>query len=399
MRLTLLSHFIGRGGSTGFFLQLHDFFRSCGHEVNLVVGHDAPDPMANEYTVVPAGQGWRERMRAYVRTIEATRPDAVYTICGQEEFEVLRFLRCARALHCGCIEQHEYADLPLWHRQLEPYNELRTTHTPDLLDCVKGSGAYPIQLAYCPHRLPEVFLKAPDLGAWPSKSRNGRVNVCYLSRLEKYQKRSHWLPEIMERCERAGGQLHWHLYGTGPAEADVRAGVLRAGLAESVTFHGWKEPEQLAQELGQHDLFFLCSRWEGLPAAMVEAMLCGLACVVPNFPAGMTFMVKDGGGWLFEATSPKASAEALLNAVSDRAALQRKRQEAQTIARALHARDVIDGHLRHVEDLLKNLKFNGHVAPLETSQPMKLVTTPVRMKRAIVSGWNRIFPGAAARPV
>ena len=72
MRLTLLSHFIGRGGSTGFFIQLRDFFQSCGHEVSLVVGHDAPDPMAKEYRVAPSvpGQNWRQRMLAYVRTIE-----------------------------------------------------------------------------------------------------------------------------------------------------------------------------------------------------------------------------------------------------------------------------------------------------------------------------------------
>src|SRR6476620_4274918 len=107
MRLTLLSHFIGRGGSTGFFLQLRDFFQSCGHDLSLVVGNDAADRQAEDYSVVPgaAGQGWRERMRAYVSAIEETRPDVVYTTCGREEFEVLRFLRYPRALHCGCIEQ------------------------------------------------------------------------------------------------------------------------------------------------------------------------------------------------------------------------------------------------------------------------------------------------------
>src|SRR5262249_48388667 len=156
-----LSHFIGRGGSTGFFLQLRDFFQGCGHEVELVVGHDAPDPMAKHYHVVPIvpRQPWRDRMREYVRVIESTKPDVVYPISGQEEFEVLRFLQVPRALHCGCIEQHEYADLPLWHRQLEPFTEFRSTHTPDLLEKVKGDPRYGIKLAYVPHRLPEVFLQ------------------------------------------------------------------------------------------------------------------------------------------------------------------------------------------------------------------------------------------------
>lgn len=396
MRLTLLSHFIGRGGSTGFYIQLRDFFESRGHQVSLVVGHDAPDPMAEEYHVVPqvkAG-GWRARMREYVRVILETKPDAVYTICGQEEFEVLRFVPCARALHCGCIEQHEYADLPLWHRQLEPYNELRTTHTPDLLEKVKGNGRYPIQLAYCPHRLPEVFLQAPDLPTGKLGRSDGVIDVCFLSRLENFQKRVHWLPEIMQRCRKAGAKLHWHIYGTGPAEPQFRDGVAKGGLTDEVTFHGWKEADFLAGRLSQHDVFFLCSRWEGLPAAMVEAMLCGLACVVPNFPAGMTFMVQDGGGWIYDANSPADCAEALVRAVSNRDTLDQKRREAQRIARSLHSRDVIDGHLHHVENLLKNLKFNGNVADLNRSRPMKLVRFPVLLRRRWFELRNRLWPAA-----
>jgi glycosyltransferase involved in cell wall biosynthesis len=393
MRLTLLSHFIGRGGSTGFFIQLADFFREAGHEVSLVVGYDAPDPMADKYHVVPSspGQEWRARMREYVRVIEETKPDVVYTVSGREEFEVFRFLRCARALHCGCIEQHEYADLPLWHKQLDPYSELRTTHTPDLLERVKGDPRYQIKLAYCPHRLPEVFLHAQDVVTHHRP--HGAIDVCYLSRLEKFQKRSHWLPEIMRRCHHAGARLHWHIYGTGPAEPEVRSGVEKAGLSANVTFHGWKEADEIAASLGQHDVFFLCSRWEGLPAAMVEAMLCGLACVVPNFPAGMTFMVQDGGGWLFNADSPKASAEALLRAVADPKLLQKTRRDAQEIARTLHARKVIDGHLWHVEELLRGLRFNGNVADLATARPMKLVRFPALLRRRWLDVRRRLGVG------
>jgi glycosyltransferase involved in cell wall biosynthesis len=393
MRLTLLSHFIGRGGSTGFFLQLAEFFRDAGHEVALVVGHDAPDPMAKQYLVVPqpAPKSWRSRMQEYVRVIEATRPDVVFTTCGQEEFEVLRFLRFPRALHCGCVEQHEYADLPLWYRQLEPYTELRTTHTPDMLERVKATRSYSIQLAYAPHRLPEVFLHAPDVDQLLAQRKDDTVQICYLSRIEKFQKRVHWLPLIMQQCAAAGAKLHWHIYGTGPAEAELRAGIAKAELTDSVTFYGWQEPEYVAPRLGQHDLFFLCSRWEGLPAAMVEAMLCGLACLVPNFPAGMTFMIQNGGGWAYEAHSPDACAQALLKAVSDRALLNKTRRDAQRIVRGLHDRNVVDGHLWQVEKLLSTLQFNGNVADLSSAQPMKLVTFPVLLRRKLMGVKRRLF--------
>ena len=124
---------------------------------------------------------------------------------------------------------------------------------------------------------------------------------------------------------------------------------------------------------------------------MVEAMLCGLACLVPNFPAGMTFMVKDGGGWVFDADSPARSAEALLRVVRDREGLKKKRFEAQAIAHALHSRKVIDAHLDHVADLLAQLKFNGNVASLDSARPMKIVRLPVLLKRRWLELRNRLW--------
>ncbi|MFO1499637.1 MAG: glycosyltransferase [Verrucomicrobiota bacterium] len=393
MRLTLLSHFIGRGGSTAFFIQIRDFMASRGHQVSLVVGRDAPDPMAEQYQVVPfqPNQRWRDRMREYVRVIQATQPDAVYTTSGQEEFEVLRFLKCPRALHCLCIEQHEYSDLPLWHRQLQPYTELRTANTPDLLERVKGTPPHRIQLACAPYRLPEVFLRAPDVKpSRPGPARDA-IEVCFLGRLDKFQKRVHWLPEIMSRCQSQGVRIRWHIYGSGPAEPELRDGIAKAGLGDEVKFHGWQGPELLAATLGAHDLFFLCSRWEGLPAAMVEAMLCGLACVVPNCPAGMTYMLEKGGGRVYEAESPAAAAAALAEAATDPIRLARWRSEAQAIARALNAREVVDGQLGHVADLLEKLPFNGNAADLNSARPMKLVTLPVLLRRRWTHLKNRLW--------
>ena len=64
-----------------------------------------------------------------------------------------------------------------------------------------------------------------------------------------------------------------------------------------MTFHGWVDAETMARELPSHHLLFLCSRFEGLPIVLPEAMLCGMACVVPALQAGLRYLIGQGGGW------------------------------------------------------------------------------------------------------
>src|SRR5207244_4650774 len=123
-------------------------------------------------------------------------------------------------------------------------------------------------------------------------------------------------PAIIEGCQLAGRNFRWHIYGQGPLQTGIKADLQRRNLADKVCFHGWVDATTLAARLPLHDLFFLCSRWEGLPVAMVEAMLCGLACVVPEHPDGITYALREGGGWLYDARSPRACAIALIAATS-----------------------------------------------------------------------------------
>src|SRR5882724_7621450 len=120
MRITLLSHFPGKGGSTILLAQLAEFLRGLNHEIAVVVGDDCADPILRDYAVVrqtPEG-GWRQRMAAYVEAIRATEPDVVYSFSGKDEFDVFRFLSCPRIRHVSSIEQHVFTDIPFWIRQV-----------------------------------------------------------------------------------------------------------------------------------------------------------------------------------------------------------------------------------------------------------------------------------------
>src|SRR5262245_1333556 len=101
MRISFLTHFPGRGGSTALVVQLQRFFRSRGHETTVLVGADSPDPLLDDYLVFQPSEGadWRQRLREYRDLVESTRPDVVYFVSGFEEADLLRFLKHVRVRH------------------------------------------------------------------------------------------------------------------------------------------------------------------------------------------------------------------------------------------------------------------------------------------------------------
>jgi len=387
VRITFLSHFPGRGGSTTFLLQLRSFFESMGHSTSVVVGADSRDALLPDRIVVPRprAENWRGRMELYKEVAERTKPDLVYAISGTEEFDVLRFLSCARVVHFFSLEQHEYLNILHCLRQLGPFNEARTANTPDVLDELRSNGSFHSLRLLAPYRISKEFFSAPEANSLRDSRRGDAIDICFVGRLEAFQKRAHWLPQIISSCAQSGRRFAWHIYGDGPVGESLREAMRNNREVANVQFHGWLEAGALARRLPMHDLLFMCSRWEGLPIAMVEAMLCGQACVVPAIPAGMTYLLSRGGGWLYEATSPQACAAALIAATADRNLLQQRRQEAQRIARELFAMEKTERDLNALENALRRLQFNGRVLSINRARKFRNVPLRVAVRRRILN--------------
>jgi glycosyltransferase involved in cell wall biosynthesis len=379
MRITFLSHFPGRGGSNVMLQQIEEYLHSRGHETTILVGEDSPDPMLPKYAVAtpdPAGsQDWKARVRGLQMATERTRPDLVYSISGLNELNVLRYLRCPRVRHVFSLEQHDYIDMLYCLAQVDGFAEAITANTPDVLEQIRSVCRMPTRMVVAPYRFGRAYVDVPDLRPESNGPRDRPVEVCFVGRLETYQKQVHWLPEIIRLCQQHGRDLRWHIYGDGPAEAAMHQELAQSGCATLVSFHGWRGPADLAKRLPGHDVFFLCSRWEGLPLSLVEAMLCGLACVVPAIPAGITFALARGGGWTYEAVSPQAGAQALLAATADPTTLRQQRVAAQRLARAAFIGEVVEKQLEQLDHELRQLVFNQRF--LQIHRPRKLRWAPL----------------------
>lgn len=119
------------------------------------------------------------------------------------------------------------------------------------------------------------------------------------------------LAELTER--------EWSLtiVGDGPRRADLQAQAARLGIAERITFSGWKTGAKLATAYSEANLFAYASRHEGMPNALLEAMASGLPAVATRI-AGNEELVADGEtGLLVPSEDPAALRAALAKLIDD----------------------------------------------------------------------------------
>ena len=69
------------------------------------------------------------------------------------------------------------------------------------------------------------------------------------------------------------------LAGDGPSLEDVKALAKDLGVEDIVSFPGTLDTEEIQRLLVGADLFVQASLWEGMPAAVLEAMAAGVAVV------------------------------------------------------------------------------------------------------------------------
>lgn len=90
-----------------------------------------------------------------------------------------------------------------------------------------------------------------------------------------YQKAPEHFVEAARRVRTQGVQFLW--IGSGAAYADTQRRIVRAGMADRIRLLG--DRDDVARLLPAFDLFAMSSRYEGIPCALVEAMVVGVPAV------------------------------------------------------------------------------------------------------------------------
>ena len=138
-----------------------------------------------------------------------------------------------------------------------------------------------------------------------------------------------------------------HLVGAGPGESAAHALAAELGLTSRVRFLGRLAPDAVWAALNRFAVSVLSSRSEGMPNAVLEAMLAARPVVATRVP-GMDEVVRHGiTGYLVPPADPGALAAAITQLLKDPAGAARMGAAGRARALTAHGPD------RMVEDFLR----------------------------------------------
>jgi glycosyltransferase involved in cell wall biosynthesis len=111
------------------------------------------------------------------------------------------------------------------------------------------------------------------------------------------------------------GNLQLVLIGSGPEESSVHREAVRLGIEHCIRFMGTRNdvPEQLQKA----DIFWMPSKWEGLPIACIEAMSCRLPVVASRVGGLPELVIHGQTGFLINPDSHTQLAEATSKLLQD----------------------------------------------------------------------------------
>jgi glycosyltransferase involved in cell wall biosynthesis len=157
-------------------------------------------------------------------------------------------------------------------------------------------------------------LRSREEVPWPGDS--GPTHLACVGRLEPRAKGQDLLFQVLAQPKWRERPLFLNLFGKGGSEQSLRCLASQLQL-ESVRFHG--HLSDLHRVWATNHALILPSRFEGLPLAIVEAMLCARPVLTTDI-AGNAQLVRDGVNG-FVAAAPAAS---LLDEALERAWQRRK---------------------------------------------------------------------------
>ena len=363
-RVSLVLHKFSRGGSDRVAAYLASGFRDAGMDVELTVlcrGGEVENYLVDLVDDIPIrylGRASRSRawdlvrtLPALVRHLRALRPDAVVSTANNTALATaaavaVAGLRGTRLLlkttnpiassrHAGLAKAVRRWTYRLAFRRTTAVWTLSADETEEM------RAAFPdfrsiFHDVYNPYVTPAMLVET-------TATRQSGKQAISIARLTA-QKR---LDRLIAAFARIGDrEVRLLILGEGEDRAQLEAQADRLHVAERIAMPGYVA--DVAEALHGSSLFVLTSDYEGLPAAVLEAMAanCPVLCT-DCFPAARTLLGGAEGCGIIESIEPDALARQIV------AALEQPRP---TTLRAIAERYSIENGVRsHVEALREAL--------------------------------------------
>lgn len=122
------------------------------------------------------------------------------------------------------------------------------------------------------------------------------------------------------------------LLGGGSQGSMIRQIIERGGAGERVTFAGQISQKDLPRYYHMADLYISPSHFDGSSVSLMEALACGLPCLVSDIPGNREWVREGENGWLFRDGDDEALAAKILAAQADRGSFPKLGKKARATA-------------------------------------------------------------------
>lgn len=220
---------------------------------------------------------------------------------AREEFSYLNFFRSlGRFLIPGYVETYKKATKIL----------VGSSFTLDMLKQLFKLPEQQLELFY-ENGIPKTFLQPQSRQSEPA---DRRINLIFVGRLVPY-KCADLVIEAIGRLEKTlQDRISLTIVGDGSEKAKLETSVKDLGLEDVVQFTGWIDHQKTSEYYKQSDIFCFPSIREFGGAVVLEAMACGLPCIVVN-NGGIGEYVTESTGFKIEPISKEYVIQEMANKI------------------------------------------------------------------------------------
>ena len=122
------------------------------------------------------------------------------------------------------------------------------------------------------------------------------------------------------------------LLGGGSQGNAIRKILINGGVVDRVTFGGQISQNDLPNWYHQADLYISPSHVDGSSVSLMEALACGLPCLVSDISANKEWVFENENGWLFKDGDANHLAEKIIAAMNQREKLHQIGRAGRTVA-------------------------------------------------------------------
>ncbi|MBG9377465.1 glycosyltransferase [Panacibacter sp. DH6] len=171
----------------------------------------------------------------------------------------------------------------------------------------------------------------------PYPSLSGTIQMALVGNLILVHKGQDLVFNVLNKAQWKNRSWHLNIYGSGPDEDELKKMCERLGLEYRITFHG--KVNDIRKVWEHNHLLLMPSHMEGMPLAVVEAMICGRPCVATDVGGITEWIIEEESGFI----SPEVSL-GCIEAAMEKAWGFRESWEKMGIAAHQRAVNLYDAH-------------------------------------------------------